>query len=226
MSRGLLATFSGVDAAGKTTQLKLLQHALCARGLHVETLWYRPGYSKLLDALRARIRRTAPSALPSAGPSEARTATFKRPGVTEAWLALAHADMFAQYAIQVRRHLRAGTIVLCDRYLDDSELDLQLRFPDRARALSRSLSAMRTLCPRPDLALLFMVPWDVMVQRQAAKNEPFPDVEEARRARFGAYQQLASSGRYYVVDAARTIEAVAAEVYRAVDRVAAQRGKR
>lgn len=222
----MLITFSGVDGAGKTTQLELLAAELRARGAAVHTRWYRPGYSPTMDAMRAAVRRVRPAVLPSADQPRARERIFRRTGIQEAWLAAAHIDMFAQYALAVRHELRGGGVVLLDRYLDDSELDLQLRFPDRARLISRSRSAMRALCPRPDLALLFMVPWDIMVRRQAAKNEPFPDHEKARRARFAAYQRLASSGRYHVVDAERTVEAVAADVHRAVDRVVAQRGNR
>ena len=213
-------TISGVDLAGKTTQLAGLRAWLEERRDAVIQRWHRPGYSPLLDGARRVIRGVRPSALPRAGRSEARTRAFERPRVRAAWTAMACADTLAMHAVRTRLDVARGKVVLCDRYVEDALLDLQLRFPEQPHALIAA--TLRAACPVPDTSLLLMIPWSEIERRMASKAEPFPDDLETRRRRFHAYQELADSGRFVVVDAARPIDAVQDDLR---DRVAAALGE-
>ena len=82
----MIITLSGVDCAGKTTQLDALEAALTERGHRVKRLWFRPGYSPLLDTLRTGVRKLRPSALPSNKNPEARKQAFAKPGVSRTWV--------------------------------------------------------------------------------------------------------------------------------------------
>ena len=119
----MLITLSGIDGAGKTTQLTDLVDALRADGRHVHTLWMRPGYSPELDALRRIIRKIRPGTLPTPGASDRRAEVFSRPAVQRAWAAVALNDLLLQYAIKLRAWLAGGATVVCDRYLPDARID-------------------------------------------------------------------------------------------------------
>ncbi|MGE0328477.1 MAG: hypothetical protein AB7S68_39550, partial [Polyangiaceae bacterium] len=95
--RGALVSFSGVDCAGKSTQIGLLKANLERGRVPHSVFWYRPGYSKELDALRRTIRRLRPGAIPAPKDNQARDAAFAKPGVTGAWVAVALADLLLQY---------------------------------------------------------------------------------------------------------------------------------
>src|SRR5690554_6122921 len=125
-----LISISGIDCAGKTTQIDLLVAALRDQGLSVAEFWYRPGYSAELDALRGWVRRRAPESLPEPGRSQSRDKTFSRPGVSQAWIAVALCDMLLQYAVKLRALRATNDVVVCDCYLVDAALDFALRFPD------------------------------------------------------------------------------------------------
>jgi dTMP kinase len=209
----MIIALSGVDGAGKTTQLELLATALRDRGLHPVPFWYRPGYSRELDGLRAAIRRLRPAALPRQGDgSGGRERAFGRPGVRQAWVALALGDALLQYGLKVRALSLSGRIVLCDRYLADGVLDLVLRFPELAAFAERAFAVVRAVSPRPDAALLLDLPFDEVQRRLAAKDEPFPDAPEMLRARYERYRGWAAAGRFAVVDAGRPVAAVHADV--------------
>ena len=71
--------------------------------------------------------------------------------------------------------------------------------------------------PAPDAALLLMVPVEVSLRRAAEKEEPFPDPPEVRRERFAAYEALAATGAWHVLDGRAPVEEVAGRVLAIVD---------
>ena len=215
---GTLITFSGVDCAGKSTQLELLEARLRAEGHRVRTLWFRPGYSKELDGLRAAVRRVRPGALPRSdgADSQRRDEVFQKPTIRRSWVAMALADSLVQYAFKLRTWIARGDVVLCDRYLWDSEMDLRLRFPELKEPVRRAMKGLDVLCPKPDLALLLVLSMEAASQRMAQKDEPFPDPEETRHDRYHRYMSLASSGKFAVIDAEGSRDDVAELIWRQV----------
>ncbi len=208
----MIITLSGIDCSGKSTQLEHLERALRDRGQRVRRVWYRPGYSREMDALRAVVRRVRSGALPTTADPDARQRAFARPGVGRAWIGMAVVDTLLQYGVKVRAASAAGEVVLCDRYVEDALLDLRLRFPSDWDGSGRLARLLRAACPRPDLALLLMLSHAEMLRRQGEKQEPFPDPPALRDARFDAYSELARGGRLTVIEAGRPIDVVHADV--------------
>ena len=206
LSRGYLIAISGVDCSGKTTQLERLAERLRREGYSTRVFWYRPGYSKNLDALRSIIRSIRRDALPPPGPNARRDAVFRDPRIKAAWIAVALADTLVELSLRLRYALTRGEVLLCDRYLFDGLLDLQLRFPNALP--NRAELILKSLCPCPDLHLLLSMPWEDVEVRRNQKNEPFPDPENLRSKRYDAYRTLAQSPGTTVVDATGTIDSV------------------
>ncbi len=216
---------SGVDGAGKSTQIERLTLRLRAAGHTPLVFWFRPGYSDEMNALRAAARRLRPGALPRQG--AAREATFARPGVRKTWVAAALGDTLLQYAAKVRALSLAGRVVVCDRYLADGALDLALRFPELEAPLRPAWAAVRALAPRPAVSLFLALPLDEAARRLANKDEPFPDPPALRAARHARYTELAAGGVFDVlIDAAPAPEVVAEAVWRAVEPALGRRSTR
>lgn len=201
MTGPVLIALSGIDGAGKSTQLELLADELERRGRRPVRLWYRPGYSRRLDRARALIRRLRPVTLPGADRAEARAAAFARPGVSAAWMIAAVLDTLVEYGALARRHLGRGRDVLCDRYLMDARLDLELRFPQLDPWAARLSAALEVLCPVPDSQILLMISEEEMRRRNRLAAEPFPDPPQIRAARHRAYRELASNRSIAALDA-------------------------
>jgi dTMP kinase len=199
----MLVTISGIDGSGKTTQVNLLEQFLRASGRRTRSVWYRPGYSRTLDAVRSVVRRVRPSMLPTTGIERERA--FARPGTSTAWVAMATADTFVQYAVKIRTLLLAGFVVLCDRYVHDALLDFRLRFPAFDTG---GVETLLRLTPRPAAQFLIRLPWDHVEARLAAKAEPFPDPPALRRLRFEAYEQMIAGTKFQVIDGAQPLDQV------------------
>jgi thymidylate kinase len=213
-----LIALSGIDCAGKSTQLALLEAALRSRGRKVRVFWFRPGYSRELDRLRALVRQVKPGALPRVETlPEKRARAFANSRVRTTWITMAVADTIIQYGLKLRAWLAEGETVVCDRYVHDAILDLTLRFPDQFDASGCVARALVAACPEPSLSLLLMLPKAEMERRMAIKCEPFPDDLPTRELRFAAYGRFASSGAFRVVDAARPIGRIHAEILSSVE---------
>ena len=204
----MIVSVSGVDCAGKTTQLDALEVALTERGHRVRRLWFRPGYSVWLDALRTKVRQLRPAALPSHTDVKKREEVFARPGVRHAWVTMGAVDTLVSLGAQVRGLSLRGYTVLCDRYVEDAIVDLALNFPELVDLDGRLRRMLVAACPRPDLAVLLMLTRESVAARALLKKEPFEDPPEVRARRYDAYVDLAAGGRFTVVDADQQVEDV------------------
>lgn len=133
--RGVLITFEGVEGSGKSTQMRRLERWLRREG-------YRPEITREPDGtvLGAAVRRL-----------------FERPSVKPQPLAEMFLFMAArqQHVIEkIRPWLRAGRVVLCDRYTDAT-----VAYQGYGRGvepqLIREMNVHATGGVFPDLTLLF-----------------------------------------------------------------------
>jgi dTMP kinase len=137
--RGRLIAVEGIDGSGKSTQLQLVARWLSALGHRVQfTEW---NSSQLV---RRALRRGK-----------------KKDVLTPTTFSLLHAVDFAdRLTYQIMPPLRAGMIVLCDRYA----------YTAFARDVARGVHpewvrAVYSFAPRPDLTLYFRVPIEVSLRR-------------------------------------------------------------
>ena len=208
----MIIAVSGVDGSGKSTPIELLERSLRMSGYRPSVLWFRPGYSDLMVRLKAAVRGRKPDLVPTTDDPVARQRAFAKRHVRMAWMAMAVTDMLLNLAGRVRLLGAAGRVVICDRYLFDSLLDLELRFEEFQTLRPAIERALRVAVPSPDLSLLLLVPRHVMHERLAKKQEPFPDPPELRDARFDRYLDWAKSGRVTVIDGDQSIQAVHREI--------------
>ncbi len=198
MASGCFITVEGSEGAGKTTQLAFMRAYLERTGRPV-TLTREPGGTALGEEIRALLLGHRHDGMALA---------------TETLL------MFAARAEHLERVIRpalaAGHWVLCDRFTDAT-----YAYQGGGRGLSPERIAILEDwvqgALRPDLTLLFDLPSTVGLARAGRRGraDRFEREELAffERVR-AAYLERASRcpDRYRVVDAARPVEAVRAEV--------------
>jgi thymidylate kinase len=223
MKRGRLIVFSGLDGAGKSTQIRLLMERLESDGCRPVCLWTRGGYTSGFNALKSALRRLSRGrALPESGHTRRRARAFKSPATRRAWLRLALLDLIRVYAVQVRLWLWRGRTIICDRYLWDTLVDFRLNFPLETVEESFLWRALARLTPRPDAAFLMLVPVEESVRRSDIKGEPFRDPVEVLEERLSRYEALATEGHWHVLDGRRAAPDLASDILSKLD----ERGRR
>jgi dTMP kinase len=208
MSRAPLIALEGIDGAGKSVQCRLLADWLRGRGYAV-TQCADPGGTPLGDELRGVVLG----------------ARWEMSRMAEALLFMAsRAELLNRV---IRPALARGEAVVSDRFLL-SNVVYQGRAGglDPAELWRLGLFAAGGL--QPDLSIVLELP----VEKAAGRRKPQEDRIESRGA---AHQEAVRQGfliearerpdRIVVVDAARSVEAVAADVAREVERVLEARAR-
>ena len=222
--RGRLFVFSGIDGAGKSTQIQLVASLLSTARNPPTVLWTRGGYTTGINLLKRVLRRAdfrsprRSKILPPSGPSQERTNAFSNPFIRKTWLTLAILDLIRVYALKVRWNLLWGNTVLCDRYHHDTQLDFELHFSNEEVRNWWLWRLMVAVSPKPDASFLLLVPFNVSQQRSMEKNEPFPTTDKILAARLSAYRgwesadEFADEKTWHVLDGTRPIDEVSQEI--------------
>ncbi|HYY24820.1 MAG TPA: dTMP kinase [Candidatus Udaeobacter sp.] len=204
-------TFEDGDGTGKTTQLKILESYLIARGKSCITT-REPGGTSLGKLIRQVLLEVGEQTIASP---------------TELFLYLADRAQHVQEII--RPAIEQGKIVLCDRHTDST-----LAYQGYGRGvdleLLRQLNTIASQGIRADLTLLFDCPVEIGLSRTAQRQfraatagnredrferEKFEFHERVR----AGFLELARTEpeRFCVIDASRSVEEVFQQVRKIVD---------
>ncbi len=211
--RGRLLAFSGLDGAGKSTQIDLLLERLLNDGTPAHRLWIRGGYTPGFSLLKKLVRCGKPGTLPQPGRSVEREQRFQSQRTRRLWLTLAILDLMSYLGVWVRLLRWRGITVVADRYLEDTLLDFRLNFPQERVEEWWQWRLLRWLAPQPDHSFVFVVPVQESLRRSQLKAEPFPDSAEVLAARLEAYERLAASGNAQLMDGLLARETLHATVW-------------
>jgi dTMP kinase len=209
--KGLFITFEGTEGSGKSTQIPLLAERLRSLGWHVRTL-REPGGTPIGEEIRHTLKHSKDN--------QAMT--------PEAELLLMNASRAQLVREVIRPALAAGEVVLSDRFYDSTtayqgygrQLDL---------TMVRSIIDAAVGDTRPDLTLLFLLPFDVAEERRLVRQPSLPlamqrdRIEEAGRNFFQraakGYQAIAAAEpeRVRMVDAKGTVPEVSARIWKLIE---------
>ncbi|MGX9806070.1 dTMP kinase [Exiguobacterium acetylicum] len=196
--KGTFITVEGPDGAGKTTQLQLLGEVLKEKGYNVMTT-REPGGTRVGNEIRSLILNPV----------------FEE--MTEMTEILLYAASRAQHVEElIRPALEAGTIVLCDRFVDAS-LAYQGYGLGHPIDLVRQINASATGGLAPDRTYLFDLTVSDSKKRMMDRGalDRIEQRDDAFRARvYEGFQQIAASDseRVQIVQANRSIETIHLEL--------------
>jgi dTMP kinase len=209
--KGLFITFEGTEGSGKSTQIPLLAERLRSLGRQVRTL-REPGGTPIGEEIRHTLKHSKDN--------QAMT--------SEAELLLMNASRAQLVREVIRPALAAGEVVLSDRFYDSTtayqgygrQLDLKM---------VQSVIDAAVGDTRPDLTLLFLLPFEVAEERRLARQPSLPlaikrdRIEEAGRSFFEraarGYQAIAAAepDRVRIVDASGTVPEVGARILKLIE---------
>jgi thymidylate kinase len=211
----MIITISGLDGAGKTVQIEKLLKSLSNDGYKVKYVWARGGYTPGFEFLKNTLRRIFSKKLPPPGPSDVRAEKLGSASIQKLWLIIAIIDLIVLWGIYVRTFSTLNTVVICDRYLNDTLLDFRNNFPTSNIEDSIFWRLLTALVPDPDHSFLFWVPVDTSEKRSIAKGEPFPDTKETLEWRLNAYMDESTFplNKYTRIDGRSSIKKISDELY-------------
>lgn len=194
---GKLIVLEGIDGSGKGTQI-----------------------ARLTDRLEASGHKVLVTREPSAGPigTLIRQALADASQFDEATMALLFAADRLEHIREMKAHLAAGEIVLCDRYVLSS-----LAYNSQALTLEWILALNQEADKRlhPDLTLYFDLSEQIALTRIGARGSDRERYETQRqlyqvREMYRMLADVRLDDNVVTIDASQTPEAIAEDVWRAV----------
>lgn len=191
--KGLFITFEGIEGCGKSTQAQLLKDALADFNYQV-LLSREPGGTVISEAIRKILLNLK----------------FKEM-LPETEMLLYMASRSQHTGQLILPALRAGKIVICDRYYDST-----IAYQGAARNLDLSvielITSFATFNTDPDLTILIDIPVDVglsRIEKRKLDRLEQEGIEFHNKVR-DQYLQIASkySSRYFIIDGREPIEVV------------------
>jgi thymidylate kinase len=219
---------SGLDGAGKSTHASALSGTLIRLGFDVTVRWtslsHTPGVLQVLRTTADRLLILAGSRANQDGPIAAAEAIAgtpparPRPADTAAkrlrrrsrsvafcWTSLVALRNGLVHRRATRPHLSRGRVVICDRYILDSKVQLRYDYGE-SRRFAFQMWLIRLLSPKADRSFLL----DVSPETASARKADYDLSENARRARLYAEESTRLGVRR--VDAERPRCEVCAEL--------------
>jgi len=195
---GLFISFEGIDGSGKSTQCRRLAETLQAKG-HDVVLTREPGGSEGAEEIRALVLQGDPD---------------RWSAETEILLfTAARRDHLERTILPA---LAAGKVVICDRFADSTRMYQGLSRGDLRETVDKLHSLM--IGREPDLTVLIDMDPDVGLSRALSRQgveerfESFgADLQKQMRAGFLSLAREYAD-RFRIIDGARDMDAVAADV--------------
>ena len=205
----MLIAFSGIDSAGKSTQILKVVEYFKSRGRKTKVIWSRGGYTPLFNIFKSILRKITDNALPRPGDSIHRNKTFKKKWVQVIWFNIALLDMILFYALYFRLLKMWGFIVIADRYLWDTFIDFELKFQKDSFEKNILWKTLVFLSTRPDTSIILIIPIEESMRRSKLKKEPFSENLIQRKKRLGLYKDLIEKSKWdYIIDGMKPIDEV------------------
>ncbi len=209
---GWLIVFSGLDSAGKSTQIELLLNFLLEHGKKPVYLWSRGGYTGPFNFLKSCLRKILKKKLPPPGRNEDRENAFKKIWIRNIWLILAIFDLILVYGIYIRIIKFFGRCIIADRYLGDTWIDFKLNFPNAEIDQWPLWKVLKWITPKPDASFMLLIDVDESLRRSLLKKEPFPDSKEVLYKRLDMYKGISCTQGYKRIDCLQVLEKIHNEI--------------
>lgn len=182
--RGHLIAVCGLDGAGKSTQVEALARTLAVLGHEPVVVWTRFGSESWLRHVARPVKRVLArltssswdTRVPAAAPRAAGTSAGVADDVTEpggvvrrlvrdGWALLLVLANARAHRRATRHHLRAGRVVVCDRYVLDSAVHVRYRYAPH-RTFGAHVALLRWRSPRPTWMVLLEISGETAWRRK------------------------------------------------------------
>lgn len=215
-SRPFIISFSGIEGSGKSSCTACMKNVLSSCGVRVHVYENRKGRDKILSYIAKRRKILV----------EERQKSYEKASDTPISETILQEKMFAKktltfthllsltlaYLYGVRLPMLRGKVVICDRYVYDSLIDIA-SLHDRSdirKGISSRLLLM--LWRKPDISFFCDVPVETAIRRVEASKQTYP--EEFLLKRFGLNYLMSSSFKFTSINCHSRTE----EVERAIIR--------
>lgn len=207
----MIVSFSGIDSAGKTTQVELLMEYFYNHGIKARKVWSKARATPGVVALKALFRKDK-------GLSEQEKIAYRkniyRDTQKEKMLYIASMlDLCWYWGIYYRVLNLFYKYVICDRYIWDTYVEINSDFAGISIDKSILWKIVRTISPKPRTSFVFIVPAEVSLKRDMEKNAAGIEAIEVKKKKIDSYMRCINLNCWTnVMDGLRSVDELQKQV--------------
>ncbi len=201
----MILSFSGIDSAGKTTQIELLYDYCCKNGIKVRKIWSKARGTPGVIWLKELVRKD--KNMDMSEKTEYRNAVFESPKKKKLLYIVSMLDLCWYWGLYYRVLNMRYKILICDRYLWDTYVELHKDFKGIDVDRSVLWKLVKAVTPKPKHSFVFIIPAEVSLARDHQKNAAGIENIEIKKNKIDLYMRLVSENRWSnVMDGMESIE--------------------
>ena len=203
----MFAAFSGLDGSGKTKHIEKLQNVFRACEVKSNYVWNRAGSLPIASSalkiarffkFRVQINRK--------NSSSDKTNNLPKNGLTiKVWRIINSIDLILFYFFKINIPLILGKVIICDRYVYDSIIDLE--YIGKSDNFNRIIYKMlKFLAPIPNIQFFLDLNPNIILQRGCEE----PKIELANKYIY--YRKMMAHTNAIIVDNSRPFDEVSEKI--------------
>lgn len=190
----MIISFSGIDSAGKSTQIELLYNYYKQNNIKVNKIWGKargtPGVLLIKNLIRRDRKMNFKQQMAY------RERVYKNPIKKKFLLFASILDLYWYFGIYYRLLDLFYEILICDRYIWDTYIEIKTEFSDINIDKWFIWKIAIFLSPKPKLSFMFTLPAEESIKRDVQKNALTVDSLKMKKEKIDLYMDLVNQGKW------------------------------
>ncbi len=186
----MIVSFSGIDSAGKTTQIELLSEYCVRNHIRCRKVWSKARGTPGVLLLKELVRKD--KKMDALEKTKYRNEVFQNLQKQKLLYTVSMLDLCWYWGIYYRVLGRMHRFLICDRYLWDTYVEIKQDFKDIDIDRSKLWKIVKHISPKPKHSFVFVIPAEVSLERDKQKNAAGIEDIERKKKKIGIYMYCVS----------------------------------
>ena len=213
--KAMVVSFSGIDGAGKTTQITRLEEYCNQHGIEYTKKWSKARGTPGVMLLKEFVRRD--KKLDTEKKLEYREKVYQNGWKRKLLLTASLLDLCWYWGFYFRILKRKCPLLILDRYIWDTYVEVSTEFGIDNLKDRPLWKLVKAVALKPDRGIILTIPAEESLRRDTLKGEITTDSLEFKKRKIAIYHMLMEKKCWNVVlDATATVEQTFSEICRAI----------
>jgi thymidylate kinase len=210
-----MISFSGIDGAGKSTQIELVKDHFDKQGIKYIMIWGRGGWTPGLELIKNIVRTD--KKLDKDGRENYRISVHANPRKKKLLLIGAILDLYFYFGIYYRYLNIRGIEVICDRYIWDTYIDFKVNYSMFNFEKWIIWKMLLVFIPYPSKSIILVISTEESTQRCKSKIDDYTESEEIRKYKIDLYYDMINKKKWtHVINGCQTIDKIFSDIKEAL----------